>query len=57
MLSLPGYCISLADAPLGPDTVKPVVLSDTTGSEKVTMKRAEVAVVVGTPLGYDIWVA
>jgi len=57
MLSLPGYCMSLADAPAGPEMVKSVVLSETTGSEKVTMNSADVAVVVGTPLGYDIWVA
>lgn len=54
MLSLPGYSISLAEAPLGPEMVKSVVLSETTGSEKVTMNSADVAVVVGTPLGYDI---
>ncbi|KAA6417401.1 MAG: hypothetical protein FRX49_12650 [Trebouxia sp. A1-2] len=35
MLSLPGYCMSLADAPAGPEMVKSVVLSVTTGSEKV----------------------
>ncbi len=49
--------MSLADAPAGPEMVKSVVLSETTGSEKVTMNSADVAVVVGTPLGYDIWVA
>ena len=54
MLSLPGYSISLAEAPLGPEMVKSVELSETTGSEKVTMNSADVAVVVGTPLGYDI---
>ena len=51
MLSLPGYCIILAEAPLGPDTEKSVVLSEATGSEKVTKNSAESAVVVGTPLG------
>ena len=49
--------MSLADTPAGPEMVKSVVLSEATGSEKVTMKSADVAVVVGTPLGYDIWVA
>lgn len=53
-LSLPGYCISRAVAPLGPEMVKSVVLSCTTGCEKVTRNRAEGAVVVGAPLGYDI---
>ena len=57
MLLLPGYCISLAVAPAGPVTVKSVVFSEATGSENVTRNVAVVAVVLGLPLGYDIWVA
>lgn len=57
MLLLPGYCISLAVAPTGPVTVKSVVFREGTGSD-MAIKKVEVdAVVVGTPLGYDIWVA
>ena len=57
MLSLPGYCSSLAVAPAGPVTVKSVVFSEATGSENVTRNVAVGAVVLGLPLGYDIWVA
>ena len=49
--------MSLAEAPVGPEMEKSVVLRETTGSENVTMKRAESALVVGTPLGYDMLVA
>ena len=57
MLSLPGYCISLAVASVGPVTVKSVVLMEEIGSENATRNVAVEAVVLGRPLGYDIWVA